>query len=578
MMERDDNQTDALTKRPTGIAGFDAMARGGLAAGQTTLVVGGPGAGKTVFALQALNNAAQRGESGVFVTFEESRRDILRNAASLGWQFDDERLRVVDARQVENVRFSGEFDLSGLMTIIEAAVAETSAQWLALDGIDQLIMWMQDPAAEVRELKRLVDWLSERGITTLLTAKSGVVTPDVADGRLSQLEYALSAILRLSGTLEAGRLERRVRIAKYRGTDHETSAIPMTIGASGIRVAYSDPTEVPGMAAAERVSTGIERLDELLGGGYFRGSSVLFSGAPGTSKTTLATACLAAAARRRERALMVTFDESAEQIARNVRSVGLDLSSELERGDLLIHALRHWRGGVADHFVQIREWLDAYQPRLLAIDPISAMTKAGHGDDAYLAIERLVDLTKARGITTILTSLNERAPEGPASTVSHVSTLADTWITVAYRVLQGERNRELSIVKSRGTKHSNQVRELLLGPHGVDLADVYAFGSEVLMGTARVHRELEAERDEKRRAWEAQRERERLRDELEEARLVASRQQREVDRLERELQNSEAMGRDIDADRRRHDERVMASRRSGEGADRRATGTGRGAE
>lgn len=576
-MTRDATDTEKLSKRPTGIAGFDAMTRGGLAAGQTTLVVGGPGAGKTVFALQVLNNAAQRGESGVFVTFEESRKDILRNAASLGWRLDDERLRVIDARQVGNVRFSGEFDLSGLMAIVEAAVNDASAQWLVLDGIDQLVMWMQDPAAEVRELKRLADWLGERGLTTLLTAKAGAVGPGAADGRLSQLEYALSAIVRLSGTLETERLERRIRITKYRGTEHETNAVPMTTSGTGIRVAYPDPGEVPRMAATERVSTGIERLDELLGGGYFRGSSVLFSGPPGTSKTTLATVCLEAAARRGERALMVTFDESAEQITRNVRSVGLDLTAEIDRGHLLIRSLRHWRGSVADHFVQIQDLLDRFRPQFLAVDPISAMTKAGSANDAYLAIERLVDLTKARGITAVLTSLEERSTQPETSTMSHVSTLADTWITVAYRVVQGERNRELSIVKSRGTEHSNQVRELLLGPGGVDLADVYAFGSEVLMGTARIHREMEAEREEKRRAWEARREHERLREELEEARLAASRQQKEVERLEREVQDSDLMSRDIDADRRRHDERVLQSRHGGGGA-RRSAGASREGE
>lgn len=545
-----------LAKRPTRIRGFDAISEGGLPKGGITLLQGDTGAGKTLFALQVLANAAAAGDKGLFLAFEERSVDVLRNAASLNWNLEghlEQRLFMIDGRPPGQVQVSGQFDIAGLLAILSAMAEKVDLSWVVLDGIDQLLTRGEDLQQVNTELVRLRDWLRDRDITVLMTAKESSGNSYQA-GYLEQLRFELNTVVTLSSQRSGQRVSRRLRIDKYRGSAHVADEVPLLISSRGVVLPYSTPPSAdPVPASSERISTGVERLDKLLGGGYFRGSATLITGEPGTSKTSLAAAFAAAAAERGDKVLYISFDETASQIQRNMRSIGIELDAHQESGRLRIVERRSWQSLAEAHFADIVEFLDMEQPDCVVVDPLSALAKAGGDTSSYNTIERLMDLFKARGMTCVVTSLIETDARTDEASAAQVSTIADTWLALNYQINNGERNRSMSVVKSRGTAHSNQVRELVLSGEGIHLADVYAFGSEVLMGTARLNREHAAARErEQAQQRQAQRRRQ-LEQQLHELRTRTS-------ELEAELSDESALlAFDQVQDRRQQDE-ILRSR------------------
>jgi circadian clock protein KaiC len=487
------------SKVPTGIAGFDAITGGGLPRGNVTAVIGGAGSGKTIFGLQFLaNGASSRSEAAIFVAFEESSTQIIANAQSFAWSInvrDGKRkgVQFFDAMLSASVVQGGEFDLIGLLAMIEAKAKRSAATLIVLDGVDVLLGHLQDAALVRREIFRLREWLVTNKFTAVITAKA-----DPSDARLSPdydfLQFMADCVVSMHHRLVDGTALRVLRVLKFRGTAHSANEFPFSISDRGIEIAVVPSGELSYAVSAERVSSGVARLDAMLGGGYYRGSSVLISGAPGTAKTSLAAAFAAAACERRERALYVSFDEGRDQIVRNVGSIGIRLAPHIRARTLFLHSMRARSGSPEAHVARIRSLILEYKPGTLVIDPISALT-IGCGDAiAEQAAIQILDIARAEGITTLNTSLlgnelalSEKTPIG-------ISTIADTWIHLSYVSQAGERNRALTIIKSRGTGHSNQVRELILSDAGVTLADVYSSGGSVLMGTLRWQKENEERR------------------------------------------------------------------------------------
>jgi circadian clock protein KaiC len=475
----------SVPKTVTGIRGFDEITGGGLPAGRTTLVMGGPGCGKTVFALQSLVNGARvRKEPGLFVAFEESSQQIIANASTFGWSLPDlvrRRLFFLDARLSPDVVQSGEFDLLGMLNILGAKAKTMRATRIVFDGIDVLLGLLDNPSAERREIYRIRDWLSETGLTGIITQKVG---GSELDQRYNFLQFMVDCVVSLRHQVVDGSAFRNLRVVKYRGSDFAGDEFPITMTASGLALTNRGPTELQYRVTDERISSGLPRLDTMLRGGYHRGSNVLISGAPGTAKSTLSGLFAAAACKRGERTLYVSFDEGSNQIVRNLRSVGIHLAPHQKSGLLRIYSTRTRGPNVEDQFGALRALVRAHCPRCLVIDPLSALsTKMAHLASADAA-QQFLDFLKGEGITVVNTSLMDGLSTDEA-TATGISTIADTWIHVSYVVQDGERNRALTIVKSRGTGHSNQVRELRLSNDGVSLTDVFIAHGKVLMGVAR---------------------------------------------------------------------------------------------
>jgi circadian clock protein KaiC len=475
-----------MTKMRTGIQGFDEITGGGLPRGRTTLLMGGPGCGKTVFALQSLVNAAHEGkEAGLFVAFEESTSQIIVNAATFGWDLhalEKKKLFFLDARLSPDVVKAGEFDLLGMLSVLRAKAKEIHATRIVFDGIDVLLGLLDDPVAERREIYRIRDWLLETGLTGCITQKVGGLE---ADQRYGFLQFMVDCVVILRHQVVDGSVFRNLRVMKYRGSGFSGDEFPITLTKEGLQLTNRGPTELHYKVTDERISSGLVRLDNMLRGGYHRGSNVLISGAPGTAKSTLSGLFAVAACERGERTLYVSFDEGAAQIVRNLRSVGIRLAPHQKSGLLEIYSTRTRGPNIEDQFGDLRAKVRAYRPRCLVIDPLSALsTKLAHLASAD-ASQQFLDHLKGEGITVVNTSLMDGLSTDEATATAGISTIADTWIHVSYIVQDGERNRALTIVKSRGTGHSNQVRELTLSNEGVSLTDVFVAQGKVLMGVAR---------------------------------------------------------------------------------------------
>jgi circadian clock protein KaiC len=502
-------------KSPTGIEGFDEITGGGLPAARITVVLGSAGAGKTVFSLQTLVNAAGRGEPGVFVAFEEDTRRIRENADSFGWdlpELERERLLFVDAYVSPTHTVSGDFDLGGVLAQVADHVETLGARRVVFDGIDVLLSLLDGPTAARRELFRLFEWLAERDLTCILTAKAEGPDP-LASPQYGYLPFMADCVILLQHTLRERVSVRGIRVVKYRGSGFSENEYPVVITGQGIEVATYGRAELLHPVSSERLSTGVPRLDAMLDGGYFRGSSILLTGSPGVAKTTLAGSFADACCARGERVLFLSFDEPAEQIVRNLSSVGLTLGRWIDEGVLDIWSLRSEARGVEEHLIEIKRRVRAFRPSALVVDPLSALAKSGGEVAAVDGSLRLLDFAKARGITVLCTSLQEGSDPLAEQSSLQVSTIADTWFHLSYHVRGGERNRALTVVKSRGMAHSNQVREMILSRDGITLADVYSAGGDVLMGTAR----WEKEEEERQRAARAAAEARERRDALERA-------------------------------------------------------------
>lgn len=480
-----------IEKAPTGIPGFDEMSGGGLPFGRTSLVIGGTGSGKTVFALQTLIEGARTfGEPGIFVGFEEDAEKLVANAASFGWdlrRLENEKLIYLDTRMAVDTVITGDFDLQGLLMSLSAKVKEMNAKRIVFDSIGLLLSLLDNPALERQEFYRLHEWLAQNKIMGIITARMvGEQLKEI--DRYDFLQFMADCIVLLNHRLNDNISLRNIQIVKYRGSAFAGNAFSMVFGSHGIEIfRWDDAIAHP--AFEEQVSSGVERLDHMLGGGYFRGSSILITGAPGTAKTTLGGTFLEAACMRGETSMMVSFDESADAIIRNLSSIGLHFGKYREAGLLSIYSFRSDAYSAEEHLTRIQSLIDANQALNLVLDPISAMLKAGGEIQALAFARHLLNLTRSRGITLVITSLLDNNNPLIEATPIEISTIADTWIHLAYIVRGGERNRSLTIVKSRGMAHSNQVRELLLTDQGVNLEDVYSAGGEVLMGTLRSEKE-----------------------------------------------------------------------------------------
>jgi circadian clock protein KaiC len=486
----------ALRKAPSGIAGFDEITGGGLPQGRTTLLLGGPGSGKTIFALQYLVNGARiHGERGIFVAFEEASKRIIANAESFDWklgQLQQKHLLFVDARPNFDLVQTGDFDLCGMLAGLGLQATKMKARRIVFDALDIVLALLPDLAAKRREIYRLHEWLVDRGLTCLFTLKALVDEPNsLTQHPYAFMQFMVDCSVILNHSVVAGVSQRNMRVQKYRGSSFDENESPFVIGDGGFDVAVVRTLgRIDAKVTNDRVTSGVKRLDTMLGGGYYRAACVLITGFPGTAKTTLSGAFAEAACRRGERTLFVSFDSDGTEVIRNLASVGIRLHRYLKNGLLRMVSARTIVGSAEMSLVRIKAIAVAHRARCVVIDPVSALSNSGSELAAHGVGQRLIDWSKADRITLVCTSpLNEFSAHSTTDTSLHISTLADTWIHLSYVVQAGERNRGMSIIKSRGTAHSNQVRELILSNAGVTLADIFTAGGEVLMGTMRWQKE-----------------------------------------------------------------------------------------
>ena len=480
----------ALAKVPTGIEGVDEITGGGLPAGRPTLVCGTAGCGKTLFAMEFLvRGATQFGESGVFMTFEETATELRDNVRSLDFDLDDlvERGKlIVDHVRVQRneIEETGEYNLDGLFVRLAHAIDSVKAKRVVLDTIETLFSGFANMAVLRAELRRLFGWLKDKGVTALITGERG-------NGQLTRHgleEYVSDCVILLDHRINDQLCTRRLRIVKYRGTAHGTNEYPFLIDEHGISVLPITSLALNHGVSDEMISTGVPALDEMFGGkGFYRGSSVLASGTAGSGKTSLAAHFASASCKRGERCLYFAYEESEAQVVRNMRSVGVDLQPWLDKGLLQIHSARPSMHGLEMHLVTIHKLVRKLRPDAIVIDPVSNLIAVGTASETNSMVVRLIDFFKASGITALFTSLT--GASGLEQTDIGVSSLIDSWLLLRDTELDGERNRTLFIIKSRGMNHSNQIREFQLTSAGIKLREVYLGERGVLTGSARLAQE-----------------------------------------------------------------------------------------
>lgn len=482
----------SLEKVPTGIRGFDPVTQGGLPARRTTLLCGGAGCGKTIFAAEFLVRGALKfGEPGAFIAFEETETDLVANFGSMG--FDVVGLQKRNLLSIDHVRVdpaeaeeNGAYDLEPLFLRISAAIDRVGAKRLVIDTLETLFIGLKDHTTVRSELRRLFRWLGQRGVTSIVTAEKG-------DGVLTRHgfeEYVSDCVILLDHRVRDQVSTRRVRVVKYRGSSHGSNEYPFIIDPQrGISIIPITSSDLRHDVSDARVDTGIPTLNLMLGGtGYFAGSTVLVSGNAGVGKTSIAAHFAAATCGAGERTLFVSYEESPSQLSRNARSIGIDLAGPLASGLLRVVAHRPTTFGLEAHLALLYSLVEDFEPRVVIVDPIGSMHDAGADRDAQLMLVRLVDLLKARGITALLTSLTHTVLPVETSDTS-ISSIVDTWLALRGTESNGERTRVLSIMKSRGMSHSNQIREFMITPRGVELVAPYVGAAGVLTGTARVVQE-----------------------------------------------------------------------------------------
>ena len=460
------SKSSSLVKVATGIEGFDEITGGGLPQGRPTLVCGGPGCGKTLLALQFLVHGAAHGESGVFVTFEETEEDLLKNAASLGYDLPAliERKRfAIEYVRVERseIEETGEYDLEGLFIRLDHALRTVRGRRIALDTIESLFAGLSNAGVLRAELRRLFAWLKERGITAIITGERGTDTLT----RQGLEEYVSDCVISLEHRVTDQISTRRLRVVKYRGSSHGTNEYPFLIDRHGIAVLPVTSLQLIHAVTSERISTGLEWLDEMFGGkGYFRASSILLSGGAGTAKTTLAAYFLDAACRRGERAICFQFEESPPQYTRNMRSVGLNLDRWVKSGLLKIEAARPTLYGLEFHLATMHREIDEMSPSVVVVDPLSSFVGATF-DEVNSMVMRLIDYLKGKNITAMFTHLIPGSGMSQEVEVG-VSSLIDTWILLRNSPPGEQGGRHLSILKSRGMPHSSDRRWFQLTDRG----------------------------------------------------------------------------------------------------------------
>jgi circadian clock protein KaiC len=486
---------------------LDEILGGGLPRGRPTLVCGDAGCGKTLLAMEFIvRGATQFGEPGLFVSFEETERELVENVASLGFDLADlvaRRKLLVDYIHVarEEILETGEYDLEGLFIRLNAAIDEIGARRVALDTIESLFSGLPNPSILRAELRRLFRWLKDKGVTVVITGERGEGTFT----RQGLEEYVSDCVILLDHRVTEQVSTRRLRVVKYRGSTHGTHEFPFLIDERGISVLPVTSLGLRHIAGSERVSSGIPRLDAMLGGqGYYRGSTVLISGTAGSGKSGVAAAFVDAACRRGERALYAAFEESPSQIIRNMRSIGIDLEPWLRNGLLQFHAVRPTAYGLETHLAVLIRFIRDFQPDIFVMDPLNSHTTASDQADVKTMLIRLVDFLKGNGTTALFTSLTAGGSALEHTDVA-ISSLIDTWLLLRDIESGGERNRGLYILKSRGMAHSNQISEFLITNHGIQLVDAYLGPQGVLTGSARLAQEAQEQAAQTARRQEVER-------------------------------------------------------------------------
>jgi circadian clock protein KaiC len=477
-----------LPRCPTGIQGLDEITGGGLPRGRPTLVSGGPGCGKTLFAAEFLvRGAVQFDEPGVFMSFEETDVELKANVASLGFDLAGlvRRKKVVlDYVHIERseVQESGEYDLEGLFVRLNHAIDSIGAKRVVLDTLEALFAGIPNEAILRAELRRLFRWLKDKGVTAVITAERGREQLT----RHGLEEYVSDCVIILDHRVNDQIATRHLRVVKYRGALHGTNEFPFLIGDEGLSVLPITSLGLNHKVSSGRISTGIPRLDAMLGGrGFFRGSSILLTGTPGTGKTSVAAHFAQAAARRGDRVLFFSFEESPNQIIRNMRSIGLRLAPLVQRDLLRFHAARPTLCGLEMHLATMFKEIAAFQPAVVIVDPITSLLVAGTDSETKGMVTRLIDFLKGSQVTSFFTSLTHGGHALQQSEIA-MSSLMDSWLLLQDFEGNGERNRVLYVLKARGMAHSNQVREFLISNRGLDLVDAYIGPSGVLTGASRV--------------------------------------------------------------------------------------------
>lgn len=562
-----DSNFPTLPKAPTGIEGLDEITQGGLPRGRPTLVCGSAGCGKTLLSMEFLvRGATEYGEPGVFMAFEESGEELAQNVRSLGFDLNKlikQKKLAIDFVRVERneIEETGEYDLEGLFIRLNAAIESIGAKRVVLDTIEALFSGLQNEGILRAELRRLFRWLKDKGVTAIITGERG-------DGTLTRRgleEYVSDCVILLDHRVTDQVSTRRMRIVKYRGTTHGTNEYPFLIDEDGFSVLPITSLGLQHNVSNERVSSGVPRLDAMLGGkGFYRGSTVLVSGTAGTGKSSLAAHFVQAACKRGERCLYFAFEESPGQMIRNMRSIGLNLGDCVKKGLLQIHSSRATYLGLEMHLALIHKMVQQAKPDVVVFDPVGALIQAGTRRDAHAMVVRLIDFLKMRKITAMLLNLTTSG-DALEHTEVDVSSIVDTWILLRDMELGGERNRAMYVLKSRGMAHSNQLREFVVTNKGIDLLDVYVGPAGVLTGSSRVSleaREKAAALAVQHEAERKERDRQRRREALE-ARIIAMRKEFEIEDMESSLVAAQEATRQEQLD---EDRQAMAtSRQADEG-------------
>ena len=498
-----------LPKSPTSIQGLDEITGGGLPKGRPTLICGGPGCGKTLFAMEFLVNGARLyKEPGVFISFEETEKELTANVASLGFDLNNlvanKKIRIehinVERGEIEQ---NHEYDLKGLFVRIHNAIESIKAKRVVLDTIESLFSALPNSIIIRLELRRLFGWLKKKGVTAIITGERG-------DGTLTRQgleEYISDCVILLDHRVSDQSSIRRLRIVKYRGSAHGTNEYPFLIDEDGFSVLPVTSLGLSHISSNERISSGIPRLDTMLSGkGYFRGSTILVSGSAGTGKTSLAAQFVEAACKRNERVLYFAFEESPSQFMRNMSSIGINLEPWVKKGLLHFHATRPTLHGLEHHLATSIKLIKKIEPKIVILDPIDAFVVGGNKTEVKIMLLRLVDFLKMRNITAFFASLTNSGDTQELTDMS-ISSLIDTWLLLRDIEVGGERNRGLYILKSRGMSHSNQIREFILTNDGIELLDVYIGPEGVLTGSARLSQEAKNDEEQILRNQEIERRR-----------------------------------------------------------------------
>jgi circadian clock protein KaiC len=480
-----------LPKTPTGIQGFDEITAGGLPKGRPTLVCGGAGCGKTLFGIEFLvRGATQFNEPGVFMSFEETNEELTTNVASLGFDLNDlvkNKKIALDHVHIERseIEETGEYDLEALFIRLGYAIDSLGAKRVVLDTIESLFAGLPNQLILRAELRRLFRWLKDKGVTAIITGERG----DETLTRQGLEEYVSDCVIMLDHRVTEQTSTRRLRVVKYRGSTHGTNEYPFLIDETGFSVLPVTSLGLEHIVSNERISSGIKALDEMLEGkGYYRGSTVLVSGTAGIGKTSIAAHFAEAACKRGERVLYFCFEESPNQLMRNMLSIGIKLEPWVRKGLLRFQAIRPTLYGLEMHLAVTHKFVNEFKPDIVILDPINTFVTGDKEFEVKTLLMRIVDFLKVNQITALFTSLTSSECRMESSDVG-ISSLIDTWLLLRDIELNGERNRGMYVLKSRGMANSNQIREFVLTNHGVELRDVYIGASGVLTGSARIAQE-----------------------------------------------------------------------------------------